>query len=94
MKEGVINEGDGLSFEELKSTFEGRIANPLAQFMSFAMMLRYSFNQGDEADLLENAVATALKTTRTGDIMTPGCTQTGTDGMTEAVLNAMDQLAR
>jgi 3-isopropylmalate dehydrogenase len=70
------------------------IANPLAQFMSFAMMLRYSFNQGDEADLLEGAVATALKTTRTGDIMTPGCTQTGTDGMTEAVLNAMDQLAR
>jgi len=70
------------------------IANPLAQFMSFAMMLRYSFNQGDEADLLEGAVATALKTTRTGDIMTPGCTQTGTDGMTESVLNAMDQLAR
>ena len=70
------------------------IANPLAQFMSFAMMLRYSFDQGAEADLLEEAVAAALKDTRTGDIMTPGCTQTGTDGMTDAVLNAMDHLAR
>ena len=70
------------------------IANPLAQFLSFAMMLRYSFDQGAEADLVELAVAAALKDTRTGDIMTPGCTQTGTDGMTDAVLNAMDNLAR
>ena len=70
------------------------IANPLAQFLSFAMMLRYSFDQGAEADLVEAAVAAALKDTRTGDIMTPGCTQTGTDGMTDAVLNAMDNLAR
>ena len=70
------------------------IANPLAQFLSFAMMLRYSFDQGAEADLVESAVAAALKDTRTGDIMTPGCTQTGTDGMTDAVLNAMDNLAR
>ena len=31
---------------------------------------------------------------RTGDIMTPGCTETGTDGMTAAVLDAMDRLAR
>jgi 3-isopropylmalate dehydrogenase len=70
------------------------IANPLAQFMSFAMMLRYSFDQGAEADLLEAAVDKALATTRTGDIMTPGCTQTGTDGMTDAVIDAMDRLAR
>jgi 3-isopropylmalate dehydrogenase len=70
------------------------IANPLAQFMSFAMLLRYSFGQGDEADLLEAAVDKALATSRTGDIMTPGCTQTGTDGMTDAVIDAMDRLAR
>ena len=70
------------------------IANPLAQFMSFAMLLRYSFDQGDEADLLEAAVDRALATSRTGDIMTPGCTQTGTDGMTDAVIDAMDRLAR
>ena len=70
------------------------IANPLAQFMSFAMLLRYSFDQGAEADLLEAAVDKALQSTRTGDIMTPGCTETGTDGMTAAVLDAMDRLAR
>ena len=70
------------------------IANPLAQFMSFAMMLRYSFDQGDEADLLEAAVDKALETTRTGDILTPGCTETGTEGMTAAVIDAMDRMAR
>ena len=70
------------------------IANPLAQFMSFAMMLRYSFDQGAEADLLEAAVDKALQSNRTGDIMTPGCTETGTEGMTDAVLDAMDRLAR
>ena len=70
------------------------IANPLAQFMSFAMLLRYSFDQGAAAALLEAAVDTALQSPRTGDIMSPGCTETGTDGMTVAVLAAMDRLAR
>jgi 3-isopropylmalate dehydrogenase len=35
-----------------------------------------------------------LESKRTGDIMAPGCEQTGTDGMTKAVLDAMDRLAR
>ena len=70
------------------------LANPLAQFLSFAMMLRYSFDQADEADLVEKAVNIALESKRTGDIMAPGCEQTGTDGMTKAVLDAMDRLAR
>ena len=70
------------------------LANPLAQFMSFSMMLRYSFGQAEEADLLEQAVSDALAVKRTGDIMTPGCEQTGTDGMTTAVIDAMDRLAR
>ena len=71
------------------------LANPLAQFLSFAMMLRYSFGQAAEADLVEKAVADALASgKRTGDIMTPGCEQVGTDGMTKAVLEAMDALAR
>jgi len=70
------------------------LANPLAQFLSFAMMLRYSFDQADEADLVEKAVNMALESKRTGDIMAPGCEQTGTDGMTKAVLDAMDRLAR
>jgi 3-isopropylmalate dehydrogenase len=71
------------------------LANPLAQFLSFAMMLRYSFGQAAEADLVEKAVAGALASgKRTGDIMAPGCEQVGTDGMTKAVLEAMDALAR
>ena len=71
------------------------LANPLAQFLSFAMMLRYSFGQAAEADLVEQAVADALASgKRTGDIMAPGCEQVGTDGMTKAVLDAMDTLAR
>ena len=71
------------------------LANPLAQFLSFAMMLRYSFGQAVEADLVEQAVADALASgKRTGDIMAPGCEQVGTDGMTKAVLEAMDALAR
>ena len=71
------------------------LANPLAQFLSFAMMLRYSFGQSAEADLVEQAVADALASgKRTGDIMAPGCEQVGTDGMTKAVLDAMDALAR
>ena len=70
------------------------LANPLAQFLSFAMMLRYSFGQADEADLVETAVNNALQSKRTGDIMAPGCEQTDTDGMTQAVLDEMDRLAR
>ena len=70
------------------------VANPLAQFMSFAMMLRYSFDQPGEADLVEKAVGVALETTRTVDIMAEGCKKTGTQGMTKAVLDAMDRLAR
>ena len=71
------------------------LANPLAQILSFAMMLRYSFDQGDEADLLEKAVGKALEgELRTGDIMADGFKQTGTDGMADAVLGGLDQLSR
>ena len=57
------------------------------------MMLRYSFGQAAEADLVEQAVADALASgKRTGDIMSAGCEQVGTDGMTKAVLDALDAL--
>ena len=71
------------------------LANPLAQFLSFAMMLRYSFDQAAEAYLVEEAVSVALASgKRTGDIMAAGCEQVGTDGMTKAVLDALDSLSR
>ena len=36
------------------------VANPLAQILSAAMMLRYSLNRAEDADLVETAVVKAL----------------------------------
>ena len=45
------------------------IANPIAQILSAAMMLRYSFNLNDSADAIENAVQKVLASGhRTGDL--------------------------
>ena len=71
------------------------LANPLAQVLSFSMLLRYSFDQGDDADLIENAVEKCLEgELRTGDIMTDGFTATGTDGMIDQVIRSLDELSR
>jgi 3-isopropylmalate dehydrogenase len=70
------------------------LANPLATILSLAMMLRYSFGLGADADLLEKAVSNALSAgLRTGDIMTPGATPVSTGGMGDAVLKELDRLA-
>lgn len=48
-------------------------ANPIGTILSAAMMLRYSFDMPNEADAIENAVATVLdKGYRTADIMPSG----------------------
>lgn len=58
-------------------------ANPIATILSAAMMLRYSFDMPDGADMIENAVNKALSDGyRTGDIMSDGmkrlsCTEMG-----------------
>ena len=50
------------------------IANPIATILSAAMMLRYSFDLGKEADAVEEAVRQVLKDGyRTVDIMAEGC---------------------
>ena len=50
------------------------IANPIAMIASFGMALRYSFNMGKEADLIDSAIAAALaKGLRTADIKSEGC---------------------
>ncbi|MGH6881780.1 3-isopropylmalate dehydrogenase [Hypericibacter sp.] len=70
------------------------LANPLATILSLAMMLRYSFALGADADLLEKAVGNALSAGyRTGDIMTPDATKVSTSGMGDAVLKELDRLA-
>ncbi|ABC21992.1 3-isopropylmalate dehydrogenase [Rhodospirillum rubrum] len=69
-------------------------ANPLATILSFSMMLRYSFDLAEEADLVDNAVRGVLaKGLRTGDIFQPGKTLVGTTGMGDALLAEMAQLA-
>lgn len=70
------------------------IANPIASILSFAMCLRYSFNRGDDAKLLERAVERVLADGyRTPDIMQPGKTRVGTSAMTAQILKALDKLA-
>ena len=45
------------------------LANPIATLLSAAMMLRYSFSLGEEADVIEEAVNKALADgVRTADI--------------------------
>src|SRR5215469_4886047 len=69
-------------------------ANPLASILSFAMMLRYSFDLADEADLVERAVKNALESgARTGDVLQPGTTRVSTTAMGETVLKALEKLA-
>ena len=66
------------------------VANPLATILSVAMMLRYSLNQPDEAQQIEDAVGRVLdQGLRTPDIMAEGCTEVGTEAMGDAVLAAM-----
>ena len=70
------------------------LANPLAALLSFTMMLRYSFDAADDADLIEGAVQDALATgLRTADIMQDGMTQASTGAMGDAVLGALERRA-
>lgn len=70
------------------------LANPLAMILSYAMCLRYSFDRGEDADLIENAVKNVLASgIRTGDIMAEGCTRVSTGDMGKAVIAEMDKAA-
>ena len=68
-------------------------ANPIACILSFAMALRYSFDQGDEATRLENAIEAVLASgARTADLMGPeGGTPLSTAEMGDKVIEALDQ---
>ena len=69
-------------------------ANPLATLLSFAMMLRYSFDLGEDADLIEQAVQDVLAAgNRTGDIAAPGAATVSTEQMGGALLAALDRRA-
>jgi 3-isopropylmalate dehydrogenase len=69
-------------------------ANPIASLLSFAMALRYSFDLGDDADLVEQAVNKVLADgVRTADIMQPGMNEVSTTQMGTALVDALDTLA-
>ena len=63
------------------------IANPLATFLSAAMMLRHGLGRADDAARIESAVDAVLdRGLRTPDLAGEGETAVGTDEVTEAVL--------
>ena len=69
-------------------------ANPLACLLSFSMLLRYSFDLGPDADLIERAVEAVLADgVRTADIAAEGQTPVSTTAMGDAILAALDRLA-
>ena len=67
-------------------------ANPIACILSFAMALRYSFDQGDEATRLETAIETVLANgARTADLIgEDGTTHLTTSEMGDVIVDALD----
>ena len=75
-------------------TGEGK-ANPIAMILSFAMMLRYSLDRNDDANLVEEAIDLVLQNgLRTADIMQPGKTLVSTEKMGEEICNRLDSLVK
>ncbi|MFA6468789.1 MAG: 3-isopropylmalate dehydrogenase [Bacteroidota bacterium] len=65
-------------------------ANPIATIASVAMMLKYSFDLGNEADAIEHAIERVLQNGfRTGDITTAGMTVLGTKEMTDKIIESL-----
>ncbi|MFT0891071.1 3-isopropylmalate dehydrogenase [Pseudochelatococcus sp. G4_1912] len=71
------------------------LANPLAMIGSFAMALRYSFGLGEQADIVEQAVANVLAAgVRTKDIAAPGANTVGTGAVGDAVIRELEVLTQ
>ncbi len=69
------------------------IANPIATILSFAMMLRYSFDLNKDAESLEKAVTGVLaQGLRTADIMQEGAQKVSTTAMGDAILKTLSDL--
>jgi 3-isopropylmalate dehydrogenase len=69
-------------------------ANPIAMLQSFSMMLRYSFDQDEAADLLDDAIGRVLAGgLRTADIMQPGKAKVSTAVMGESIVRELDKAA-
>ncbi len=70
-------------------------ANPVAQMLSLAMMLRESFGLADAADRVERAIGAVLAAqVRTADMAAPGSTIVGTRALTAHVVRELTTVAR
>ena len=70
------------------------IANPIAELLSFSMLLRYSFDMAEDADLIVKAIDNVLASgLRTADIMQTGKAKVSTGVMTDSILKELDKLA-
>lgn len=69
------------------------LANPIAQILSAALMLRYSFGRRGAAEAIEHAVQSVIRAgLRTGDIFSPaeaGARRVGTQEMGSAIADAV-----
>ena len=66
------------------------LANPLATILSVAMLLRYSLDEPQMAERVEQAVNSVLDSgLRTPDIASPGMLEVGTSEMGDAVVQAL-----
>lgn len=64
------------------------IANPIAQILSAAMMLKYSFGMDDAYNDIFDAVSSTLEEGyRTGDIMSEGCKKVGTSEIGDIIVS-------
>ena len=69
------------------------VANPLAQILSFAMLLRYSFNLDEEASMVQTACTRVLASgLRTPDVLAPATAKVGTAVMGQAVIRELEKL--
>ncbi len=69
------------------------VANPIAQILSAAMMLRYSFGYDDAADAIDRAVAATLaKNILTADLTTDKSSAVSTEEMGDAIVKELQQL--
>jgi 3-isopropylmalate dehydrogenase len=67
------------------------IANPIAQILSAALMLRHSFGRHDAASAIESAVARTIdQGIRTADIASPGTRTVGTKDMGDAIVRNLE----
>ncbi len=67
------------------------IANPIAQILSAALMLRHSLGEHEAADTIDRAVASVIaKGYRTGDIYTEGTQRVNTVEMGNAIAAAIE----